>query len=134
MMEKRNYTEVEIKEIMRDNTTSDYSVIGKFRLKNQGGFVVKMDFVYFDQQMEKKRVDGSRKSITLGCSETCDPGEYEVPEGAIVSIHADVVAGKDKEGASWFRYKKGAPATANFVISGTTLDNELGFIGLTEEE
>lgn len=117
---------------MQDTNMNDVERIGKFRLKNQGGFVVKMDFVYYDSSMNKHRVDGSRKDITLGKSETASPGDYKVPEGALVSIHADVVWGKDTEGKSWFVFESGNAKTANFTISGTTLDNELGYNGITE--
>lgn len=130
-MENKGYTEEEAKEIMRGKTADNHIVVGNLQLKNQGGFVVKMDFVYLDDNMDKKRVSGSEKNIALGQSEKCDPGNYKVPDGAIVTVHVDVVAGKDKVGTSWFQYQKGNPHTANFVISGTTLDNELGLVDIT---
>ena len=100
--------------------------IGKLTLKNQGGFVVKMDFVSRTGRREK----GSRKDITLGRSETQDPGLFGINNGEEITIHADVVAGKDKVGNTWFIYEEGNPRTAKFTISGTTLDNELGFNGI----
>ena len=103
--------------------------VGKLRLKNQGGFVVKLDFEYYDMNHKQVRVHGSRKDITLGCSETSDPGDYGIKDGQEFTVHADVVAGRDNTGSTWFIYKKGCATTAKFTISGTTLDNELGFNG-----
>ena len=106
--------------------------IGRLCLKNQGGFVVKMDFVRRDKENKEIRVKGSRKDITLGCSETQDPGNYGVQDGDKVTIHADVVAGRDNASKTFFIYKKGCKTIAKFTISGTTLDNELGFNGYEE--
>ena len=104
-------------------------IIKELKLKNQGGFVVKLDFVYKLDDIHTKRISGDRKDITLGKSKTLNPGDYGVPEGSICTVHADVVAGKDKEGRSWFQYSKTGNLRAKFTISGTTLDNELGFNG-----
>ncbi|MCI8410134.1 MAG: hypothetical protein HFJ09_12840 [Lachnospiraceae bacterium] len=109
---------------------ANYDEIGAFRLKNQGGFVVKMDFLFGKDSTNLHRINGSGKNITLGCSETKDPGEYGVHDGDVCTIHADVVAGKDKAGKSYFIYREGNSNTAEFTISGTTLDNELGFNGI----
>lgn len=111
---------------------ANYEYIGAFRLKNQGGFVVKMDFLFGSDPGNLYRIDGSRKDITLGCSETKDPGECGVHEGDVCTIHADVVAGKDKAGKTYFIYQKGNKNRADFTISGTTLDNELGFNGISK--
>lgn len=76
---------------------AEYQKVGSLKLKNQGGFVVKMDFLFGDSPEKLHRLDGSRKDITLGFSETKDPGEYGVHEGDICTVYADVVAGKDKK-------------------------------------
>lgn len=111
---------------------ANYENIGAFRLKNQGGFVVKMDFLFGKDSQNLHRINGSRKDITLGCSEKKDPGKYGVHEGDVCTIHADVVAGKDKAGKTYFIYEEGNENTAEFTISGTTLDNELGFNGIVK--
>ncbi len=111
---------------------AEYQKVGSLTLKNQGGFVVKMDFLFGDSPEKLHRLDGSRKDITLGFSETKDPGEYGVHEGDICTVYADVVAGKDKKGGVYFIYEKGSKNCAKFTISGTTLDNELGFNGVEE--
>ena len=104
--------------------------VGKFSLKNNGGFVVKLQFQYIDNKGEKKHVDGTG-SFPLGQTETADPGDYGVPEGSPVTVYAFVVWGKDAVGQQLFIYTKGSTTTANFAISGTTLDNSLGFEGLS---
>lgn len=109
---------------------ADYETIGYIRLKNQGGFVVRMDFRSGTDKGSLSRKSGSRKDITLGCSETKSPGDYKVEEGEICTVHADVVAGKDKVGTTYFIFKKNSKQRANFTISGTTLDDELGFTGI----
>lgn len=109
---------------------ADYQTVGYLRLKNQGGFVVRMDFVSGTDEGSLSRKSGSRDDITLGCSETKSPGDYKVKEGEICTVHADVVAGKDKVGKNYFIFKKDSKQRANFVISGTTLDDELGFTGI----
>ena len=111
---------------------SEYQQIGKLRLKNQGGFVVKMDFLFGSNPDKLTRLEGSRKDITLGFSETMDPGEYNVHSGDYCTVYADVVAGKDNKGKTIFIYQPGNKKQANFTISGTTLDNELGFNGIDE--
>ncbi len=99
--------------------------VGKFSLKNQGGFVVKLQFVYYDENGNKQHVDGT-SGFDLGQTRTADPGDYGVPDGAPVALYAFVVWGSDNEAKQLFTYQKGSPVTANYTISGTTLDNELG--------
>ena len=57
--------------------------VGKVILTNRGGFVVELDFEYYDTLAQQNiYVEGSGKNITLGISESVDPGEYNVPDGA----------------------------------------------------
>ena len=104
--------------------------VGKFKLKNQGGFVVKEQFVYYDEDGNKVHVDGTG-GFPLGQSETADPGDYGVPDGASVALYAFVVWGTDNEANQLFTYQKGNSTTASYTISGTTLDNELGLNGVS---
>lgn len=99
--------------------------IGKFSLKNQGGFDVKLQFVYYNNDGNKIHVDGTG-SYSLGQSETADPGDCGVPDGSPVALYAFVVWGTDNEAKQLFTYQKGSLVTANYTISETTLDNELG--------
>lgn len=113
---------------------ADYQTIGYLRLKNQGGFVVKMDFLSGTDIGSLDRKSGSGQDITLGYSETQSPGDYGVKEGDICTVHADVVAGHDKQGTTYFIFKKDSKQRANFIISGTTLDDELGFTGIDKND
>lgn len=115
---------------MQEEDLSSLMKVGNFRLKNQGGFVVRMDFVYLQNNISTHR-DGSRERITLGKTDKRDPGRYGVPPGAVCTIHADVVWGTGRTGTIWFIYEPGNSRTANFTISGTTLHNELGFNGIS---
>ena len=98
--------------------------IGKFSLRNQGGFVVKLQFVYWDEKGNKIHRDGTG-TFPIGQSETADPGDYGVPNGAMVAIYAFVVWGSDNEANQVFTYQKGLAVTAAYTISGTTLNNQL---------
>jgi hypothetical protein len=99
--------------------------IGKFSLKNQGGFVTKLQFAYLDDGGAMQHLNGTG-NITLGCSETADPGDHGCPDGSPVALYAFVVWGSDNQAKQFFTYKKGNSKTAYYTISGTTLDYELG--------
>lgn len=92
-------------------------------LKNQGGFVVELDFKVKALGRDDK-LDGTGKDITLGCSETVDPGDFGVKDGDTFCVLAHVIMGKNNT-SDWLTYKKESDRTAKFVISGTTLDNTL---------
>ncbi|BFO55038.1 MULTISPECIES: hypothetical protein [Comamonadaceae] len=98
--------------------------IGHFSLRNQGGFVVKLQFVYWDDKGNKIHRDGT-DSFPLGQTRTADPGDHGVPDGALVELYAFVVWGNDNEANQVFTYRKGSPVTAHYTISGTTLSNHL---------
>lgn len=99
--------------------------IGKMSLKNQGGFVVKVAFVWWDQN-GNKHTSHDTGGFPLGKTETVDPGHLGVPDGSTVSMYAVVVAGKNNEAQQQFTYQSGNASVANYTISGTTLDNKLG--------
>lgn len=104
--------------------------IGKLCLRNQGGFVVRLEFTYIDNNGNRIHKNGTG-DITIGCSKTADPGDYGVPDGAMVSIFCFVRWGCDNQGNEIFLYEKGNKTIANYVITGTTLSNYLGFTGFS---
>jgi hypothetical protein len=104
--------------------------IGKFSLRNQGGFVCKLQFVYWDQNGNRHHVDGTG-SFPIGQSETADPGQYGVPNGSAISLYADVVWGNDNTASQMFTYQSGNATKADYVITGTTLDNQLALIDIS---
>ncbi len=98
--------------------------IGQICLKNHGGFVVKLQFVYWDENGNKVHVDGTAGYDVLQ-QETADPGQYGVPDGSLVSLYAFVVWGSDNTANQIFVYQNNNPVTATYTISGTTLNNDL---------
>jgi hypothetical protein len=101
--------------------------IGKMSLKNSGGFVARIQFSYLDDNGEKK-LTGQSGDVLLGQTATADPGAMGVPDGAMVYMHAFVVWGTDNEARRAFTYEKGNASVANYNISGTTLNNDLGLV------
>ena len=104
--------------------------IGKMSLKCSGGFVAKIQFVYIDDDGERKTT-GKSGDIPLGQTKTVDPGDMGVPDGSLVYLKAFVVWGKDNNASRAFLYKKNDPGIANYNISGTTLNNDLGLTSVS---
>jgi len=103
--------------------------IGKFSLKNQGGFVAKLQCVYWDSNGNKIHCDGTG-NIPLGQTESMDPGDHGVPNGALVSLYAFVVWGSDNEANQMYTYAQGNTVVASYAISGTTLSNALALLSV----
>lgn len=106
--------------------------IGKFSLRNQGGFVTKLQFVYWDAEGNKHHENGTG-NILLGQTDSLDLSKYGLPDGTLVSLYAFVVWGTDNMANQLFTLKNGSNVTASYVITGTTLDNSLGLIGVGAE-
>ena len=104
--------------------------IGKMSLKNSGGFVTRIQFSYLDDE-GNKQLSRQGNDITLGFTDTRDPGVLGVPDGAMVYMHAFVVWGTDNEAKRAFLYEKGNTSVAHYNISGTTLSNDLGLTGIS---
>jgi hypothetical protein len=104
--------------------------IGKMSLKNSGGFVARIQFSYLDDNGEKK-LTGQTSDIPLGQSKTVDPAELGVPPDSMTYMHVFVVWGTDNEARRAFVYKKGNVSCANYNISGTTLNNDLGLVDVS---
>jgi hypothetical protein len=102
--------------------------IGHMSLKNDGGFVARIQFSYFDDDGCKQLTKQS-DDITLGFTKTVDPGDFSVPDGSLCSMHVFVVWGTDNEANQLYTYTKGNASVANYVISGSTGSNQLGLIG-----
>jgi hypothetical protein len=104
--------------------------VGKMSLKNSGGFVARVQYSYMDDSGEKK-LTGQTGDIPLGQTRTVDPGELGVPNGSMLYMHVFVVWGTDNEARRAFIYKKGNVSCANYNISGTTLNNDLGLVDVS---
>jgi hypothetical protein len=104
--------------------------IGKMTLKNDGGFVVQLGFTYRDEDGEKQ-FSPRTGDISLGFTGEADPGDLGVPDDTDVSMYAMVEAGNNNEATRELHYKKGDPHTAHYIISGTTINNDLGLTGIS---
>lgn len=103
--------------------------IAGFSLRNQGGFDVKLQFLYVDEGGNKVHVDGTA-AYPLGQCKTADPGDFGVPDGALVSLYVFVLWGSNNEARQLFTYRRGSPAIADYLISGSRPDNELELTGI----
>jgi hypothetical protein len=104
--------------------------VGQFSLHNGGGFVVGISFDYLDSNLQKHRSQ-TGPTFPVGQTKTADPGSLGVPNGATLWLHADVVWGDDNVAAQGFVYESGDSSTANYTITGTTLNNTLGLIDVS---
>jgi len=119
-----------------EKSNNSYDEIRYLNLKNQGGFVVKLECWYkLAESATPKRI-GTTKKILLGQNKTLDLQSIDgLPQGAYVTAYANVEAGTDlpsdkKPASIWFIYKSESTLTADFVISGTTTIDTLGYVGI----
>jgi len=104
--------------------------IGKMSLKNSGGFVTRIQFSYLDDDGNKQLTKQS-DDVTLGFTKTVDPGDLGVPDGSMMYMHAFVVWGTDNEAKRAFLYENGNTSLAEYNISGTTLNNDMGLVNVS---
>lgn len=106
--------------------------IEKFQLKNNGGFVTRIQFEYFNENSNEWTHVNGTGDITLGFDKTAEPGDYGVPEGSMVKLYAYVAWGTDNHASQMFIYKKNCGHIAAYKISGTTLNNHLEYVGILD--
>jgi len=99
-------------------------------LKNAGGFVARIQYRYVDERGERHLSEAS-KDITLGVTKTLSPDEFGVPCDALIAMHVLVVLGVDNEATQEFIFDPKSPLCAHYIISGTTLSNDLGLIDVS---
>jgi hypothetical protein len=87
--------------------------------------VARIQFSYLDDNGEKL-LTAQSGDVLLGQTSTINPADLKVPDGAMVYMHVFVVWGTDNEARRAFIFEKGNTAVANYNISGTTLNNDLG--------
>ena len=94
--------------------------IGSLKLSNQAGVVCYLECYWKSGKNGDAKRIGKTDSILLGQSGTLNINETELSdEGEIwVTAFANVSAGKDCNGTTWFRYKADSKNTAVFTISG----------------
>ena len=100
--------------------------IGKFTLDNEGGFLLRLQCVYWDGDGNRIQCKGT-DSYPLGQTRILAPANANppVPDGSPVAIYADVEAGNSQIGSPMFTYQQNSPVEASYVIKGTTLNNTL---------
>jgi len=76
--------------------------------------------------LESEHVDG----IAIGGSVWTDLGTLGVPTGALVKIHVEVVAGKDRTGSGLFQYECWESLYAEYTIQGTTWNPKQEYVRL----
>lgn len=105
--------------------------IGKFNLRNGGGFVCRGKVAYEDEDGQTIMTEAETGDILLGQAGDVDPGALGVPNGAKVWLYVVVIGGSNNQASQAFQYESGSPKMANYVITGTTLGNYLGLISIT---
>lgn len=106
--------------------------VGNVSLKNNGGFVTRLEFEYYQEATNKWIHMKGTGDITLGFSQSVNPGNCGVPEGALFRVYAFVVWGTDNMATEMFIYDNSNRSTASYAISGTTLNNFLEYRGVSE--
>jgi hypothetical protein len=101
--------------------------IGKISLHQQGAFVAKLQCRYSVDGNTWEHADGSG-DILVGQTKAIEPN---IPTGSKVSAYIFVVWGSDKTANEIFLFEKGNSRTANYTITGTTLDSSLSFNGIS---
>jgi hypothetical protein len=103
--------------------------IGQMSLKNDGGFVARIQFAYLDDN-GNSQLTGQSNDIPLGQSLQVDPGKMGVPDQSMCWMHVYVVWGTANQAQRAFMYSSGNTAVASYQISGTTLANDLGLMNV----
>ena len=78
----------------------------------------------------KNRKETPVRDLPLGQTESMDPGDHGVPNGALVSLYAFVVWGSDNEANQMYTYAQGNTVVASYAISGTTLSYALALLSV----
>jgi len=101
--------------------------VGQFKLQQRGAYVARTQFKYMDDN--GRWLMSAQTSNELAAQDyTIDPGDLNVPDGAIVSYYLWVMAGYDVDGQKSFTYVKGKPNTAVYKSSGVTVAPHLELV------
>lgn len=105
--------------------------IGSFQLINNGGFVCAGKVMYIDTDNGSQGTTSRWGNITNPNSETMYPKDQGVGSGWMVQMYIDIVAGNDRTGGTYFNYDPNSSACAIYRITGTTLNSNVNFEGVT---
>lgn len=107
------------------------ATIGKGCLTDAGAFDCHIYFKFWNP-IGNNWVNTSMGSTMRQNTNDCeDPGVLGAPPNSVVRLCVDVVAGDNAFGQEQFTYVPGNANRCNYSISGTTLDNSLGYKGIT---
>lgn len=104
------------------------TAIRRVSVLNYGGFAVNINFLYLD-------ADGVEREVRCGGNfethrtVTASPGDAGVPEGATVRLKVGVIGGRSNLGSERFVYSAQSEDMADYMISGTSLINDLVYRG-----
>lgn len=97
---------------------------GLVTLRNEGAFVCKVCFCWFDS-VGKLQETGNSRDLPVLQTDLVDPGDLGVPNGSVCFLKVIVVAGSDRSSPVMFIYRKGGLDGYAYTIKGTTLDGKL---------
>ncbi len=122
-------TTVEIRSI-----SGSYSAISGIELVNNWGFfVAKIACYYSTDNGNTWKESGHSSGIAQSGVRAVHLADLDVPDGALVKMHAIVVGGKDRTGSEVFQAKHGYPGDwwyADYWITGATWNPTLTYHGI----
>ncbi len=101
-------------------------------LKNKGWFVCHIGFTWTDDHGHRIECKGDGHDICKTEKICAEPGlpPCNVPAGSLVTIYVRVDGGYNKTAHESFIYNPNSKCTAEYEITGTTLDSNLHFLGI----
>lgn len=101
--------------------------INQIKLSNQSGTICALECYYKANKGDAPKRVGSTANFTVGFSKTLGLENLDIPENAWVTAFANIKAGADDHGLTWFRYKKGTDKVACYTISGIVNYTSIAF-------
>ncbi|SCL68642.1 hypothetical protein GA0070606_4835 [Micromonospora citrea] len=115
----------------------DYETVGKICLQQNAWVVARVEFVVLHNG-EMVHIKCDTGDVRLGQKIVVDPGKQckmsdgsLMPTGALFSLYVFVVWGNDVQAHEIFKYESGNSRTANYTLTGTTLDSHLQLTGIS---
>ncbi|SHK71090.1 MULTISPECIES: hypothetical protein [unclassified Fibrobacter] len=104
--------------------------IKSIALLNKGAYVARIEVKWQHPVTGQKGTYADGHDICVTEERTVVLTQTNIPEGAHVYLHVDVVAGRDLEADEVFEFSANANKTAKYRCTGTTLFDHLYFDGL----
>lgn len=117
---------------MADNESDSFPTVSKFKLRNDGGFVVDIHAIYRSPQSSTHTEVANRDNFPIAQTRTMNLAEKctkpPIAKGDLVQMKVWVAWGHDNTYGGIFLYDDQGD-TQLFKISGATLDNSLEYLG-----